>query len=165
MKPPPAKKKTRRRKKKDPLPPHSDDSSNPSNQEPSSLDSAGDGDGGSPAAAAATGEGGEGGEGVPFQVVRSRKGGSFRKQKAVAVSAGMVSNFLRKDYVVGHGRRGSVGVEKEVGVKGMAGVTKDGAEQFLCSVLGDDSDLHLGVVRDVLCRSLSRFDGFCCMFV
>lgn len=162
MKPPAAKKKTRRRRKKNPLPPPSDSSSNPSNRVPDPLDSAGDGDGGSSVATAATGEGGEG-EDAPLEVVRSGKGGSFRKQKAVAVSAGMVSNFLRKDYVVRHGRRGSAGVEEEVKVKGVAGMTKDGAEQFLCSVLGDDSDLHLGVVRDVLCRLLSRFDGFCCM--
>lgn len=165
MKPPAAKKKTRRRRKKNPLPPPSVSSSNPSNREPAHLDSAGDGDGGSSVATAATGEGGEG-EDAPFEVVRSRKGGSFRKQKAVAVSAGMVSNFLRKDYVVGRGRKGRAGVEEEVKVKGMAGVTKDRAEQILCSVLGDDSELHLGVVRDVLCRLHSRFDGFfvvCCL--
>lgn len=162
MKPPAAKKKTRRRRKKNPHPPPSDSSSNLTKPEPTPLDSAGDGDGGSAVATAATGKGGEG-EDAPFEVVRSRKGESFRKQKALAVSVGMVSNFLRKDYVVGHGRKGSAVVEEEVKVKGAAGVTKDGAEQFLCSVLGDDPDLHLGVVRDVLCRWLSRFDGFCCM--
>lgn len=82
------------------------------------------------------------------------------------MSAGMVSNFLGKDYVVGHGRKGSAGVEEKVKIKGVAGLTEDEAEQFLSSVLGDDSDLHLDVVRDVLCRLLSRFDGFfvvCCL--
>jgi hypothetical protein len=31
-------------------------------------------------------------------------------------------------------------------------VEKEEAEQFLCSMLGNDCELSMGVVRDVLCK-------------
>lgn len=35
---------------------------------------------------------------------------------------------------------------------GVAATTAEEAEQFLCSMLGDESEVSLGVVRDVLCQ-------------
>lgn len=69
------------------------------------------------------------------------------KLKKVIASAGTVSTMLGKDYVRSIPKKGSSkwnGVHEE-------GWNKEEAEQFLCSMLGDDCELSLAVVRDVLC--------------
>ncbi|KAG9454003.1 hypothetical protein H6P81_006907 [Aristolochia fimbriata] len=82
--------------------------------------------------------------------------GSFRrsrKQKIVAASAGMVSNFLSKDYV----RPSAKNEGRNIGRSNLKGntrllLTNEEAEEFLCSMLGNESEIHMGVVRDVLCH-------------
>ncbi|XP_042514784.1 SMR domain-containing protein At5g58720 [Macadamia integrifolia] len=73
--------------------------------------------------------------------VRS-KGFRGGKQKRVVASTGTVSNFLGKDYVMSSPRN-SNGVSKEP-------LSNEGAEQFLCSMLGDECELSMAIVRDVL---------------
>ncbi|MED6191678.1 hypothetical protein PIB30_002485 [Stylosanthes scabra] len=74
----------------------------------------------------------------------SFKGNSRQKKKVIAAT-GTVSTVIGKEYV----RRNK---NKNKGFENNGVVDKDKAEQFLCSMLGDDSDLNLGVVRDVLCQ-------------
>uniref|UniRef100_A0A2P2K3G3 Uncharacterized protein LOC105131046 n=2 Tax=Rhizophora mucronata TaxID=61149 RepID=A0A2P2K3G3_RHIMU len=79
----------------------------------------------------------------------NRKGlrGNNKQQKRVAVT-GTVSTVLGKDYVKASPRRGSAkGKEPVNGV-----LSKEEAEEFLCSMLDDDCDLSMAVVRDVLCQ-------------
>ncbi|KAF9599115.1 hypothetical protein IFM89_035394 [Coptis chinensis] len=73
------------------------------------------------------------------------------KQKRVVASAGSVANVIDKGYVRDspvnwHGSKKFGGYEK------MKGVNKEEAEQFLCSMLGDDCEISMAVVRDVLCQ-------------
>lgn len=87
------------------------------------------------------------------------------KMKRVVATAGTVSNMLGKDYVRSVPKREawkSNGFLDE-------NWSKD-AEQFLCSMLGDDCELSLAVVSDVLCElfvimcqhfPLLLFVGFC----
>uniref|UniRef100_A0A0E0JFT5 Smr domain-containing protein n=1 Tax=Oryza punctata TaxID=4537 RepID=A0A0E0JFT5_ORYPU len=88
---------------------------------------------------------------------RARSGGrkANRRPKKVAVAAtGMVADVIGKGYT----RPATSPVNKTNAWKGNA--WKDGsgdrrysveeAEQFLCSMLGDNSELGMGVVRDVL---------------
>lgn len=67
------------------------------------------------------------------------------KQKRVIASAGMVSNVLGKEYVRSR-------MTKPSGSKTGDAVEEEEAEQFLCSMLGDDSELNMAVIRDVLCK-------------
>ncbi|TKW12086.1 hypothetical protein SEVIR_5G013500v4 [Setaria viridis] len=90
---------------------------------------------------------------------RSGSGGrkAGRRPKRVAVAAtGMVADVIGKDYT----RSATPPVSAPSAWKGRDG-EKDGgpggrkysveeAEQFLCSMLGDNSELGMGVVRDVL---------------
>lgn len=69
--------------------------------------------------------------------------GVKQKKKIVAVT-GTVSTILGKEYV----RRNSSRNKR----LGNEIVDKDEAEQFLYSMLGNDCDLNLAVVRDVLCK-------------
>ncbi|XP_027190674.1 SMR domain-containing protein At5g58720 isoform X2 [Cicer arietinum] len=69
--------------------------------------------------------------------------GVKQKKKIVAVT-GTVSTILGKEYV----RRNSSRNKR----LGNEIVDKDEAEQFLYSMLGNDCDLNLAVVRDVLCQ-------------
>lgn len=75
------------------------------------------------------------------------KGG--KQKKKVVAAAGTVSTVLGKEYVRRNATRN----------KGFRNgfVEKEDAEQFLCSMLGDDCDLNLAVVRDVLCEYLAFF--------
>ncbi|XP_062189444.1 SMR domain-containing protein At5g58720-like isoform X2 [Phragmites australis] len=91
----------------------------------------------------------------------SPRGGSGRKKagrrpKRLAVAAtGMVAGVIGKDYT-----RSATPVSVTNACKGRDGEGDGGcggrkysveeAEQFLCSMLGDNSDLGMGVVRDVL---------------
>ncbi|KAL5077199.1 hypothetical protein RYX36_016183 [Vicia faba] len=67
-----------------------------------------------------------------------------QKQKKIVAATGTVSTILGNEYV----RRGS-GRKKRFGNEV---ADKDEAEQFLYSMLGNDCDLNLAVVRDVLCQ-------------
>ncbi|KAI3806300.1 hypothetical protein L1987_22199 [Smallanthus sonchifolius] len=75
------------------------------------------------------------------------KGG--RGDKVVAAT-GMVSTVLGKDYVPTSSRKR--GVHKLKGF-GDDGVNHEDAEQFLCSMLSDDCELGMALVRDVLCQA------------
>ncbi|KAG8662973.1 hypothetical protein MANES_01G161500v8 [Manihot esculenta] len=81
--------------------------------------------------------------------VVNRKG--FRgnhKQKRVVAVTGTVSTVLGKEYINASPRRDSTKTKEFVnGV-----VVKEEAEQFLCSMLSDDCELSMAVVRDVLCQ-------------
>ncbi|KAF7816101.1 SMR domain-containing protein [Senna tora] len=67
------------------------------------------------------------------------------KQKKVVAAMGTVSTVLGNEYVRRNSKR-----PKEYYTNGV--VDKEEAEQFLCSLLGNDCDLSLAVVRDVLCQ-------------
>lgn len=84
-----------------------------------------------------------------------------RKQKRVAASSGMVANVIGKGYAKrgsncggGGGREGKREVnEGYVNWNGKGRVyTVEEGEEFLCSMLGDNSELGMGVVKDVLCQ-------------
>ncbi|KAM1494817.1 hypothetical protein ACFXTI_029144 [Malus domestica] len=109
--------------------------------------------GGSDAGSSSGSGSSEGFESGCIQNLVSEKG--FRgKQKRVVAAAGTVSTVLGKEYVSSIPRRGPTSSEmskrKGFGNGGAAG--EEEAEQFLCSMLGDESDLSLAVVRDVLCQ-------------
>lgn len=77
---------------------------------------------------------------------RNRRGVGGGKGKKVVAVTGTVSNVLGKEYVKASPRKGlrrNEGFVDEV-------MTKGDAEQFLCSMLGDDCELSMAVVRDVL---------------
>lgn len=76
---------------------------------------------------------------------RSSRGNRGRK---LVATTGTVSTLIGKDYVPSSSRKEAV---KEKGYGG-AKVNIEEAEQFLCSMLGDDCELSMGVVRDVLCE-------------
>lgn len=67
-----------------------------------------------------------------------------KPKKKVVAATGMVSAVLGKEYV-------SSGTKKGKCV-GDVSPSKEELEQFLCSMLGDDCELSMGVVRDVLCE-------------
>ncbi|PWA46952.1 smr (Small MutS Related) domain-containing protein [Artemisia annua] len=71
------------------------------------------------------------------------KSGKGNKGRVVAAT-GMVSSMLGKDYVPTSSRKR--GVDK------WKGVSNDDAEQFLCSMLSDDCELGMDLVKDVLCQ-------------
>ncbi|PON85491.1 Smr domain containing protein [Trema orientale] len=69
------------------------------------------------------------------------------KQKRVVAATGTVSTVLGKEYMRRDSRTSGVKL------KGFGnGVVDEGVEQFLCSMLGEDSELNLAIVRDVLCQ-------------
>lgn len=68
-------------------------------------------------------------------------------KKKVVASTGTVSTLLGKGYVGRNCNRNKGFQPNSNGV-----VEKEEAEQFLCSMLGNDSDLSLALVRDVLCE-------------
>ncbi|KAJ4834696.1 hypothetical protein Tsubulata_003600 [Turnera subulata] len=75
------------------------------------------------------------------------RGKGFRggnKQKKVLAVTGTVSAVLGKEYV-------KKATPRRESVKGRE-FCREEAEQFLCSMLGDDCELSLAVVRDVLCQ-------------
>lgn len=67
------------------------------------------------------------------------------KQKKVVAAMGTISTVLGNEYVRRNSRK-----PKECYSNGV--IRKEEADQFLCSMLGDDSDISLAVVRDVLCE-------------
>ncbi|CAN1846390.1 SMR domain-containing protein At5g58720 [Linum perenne] len=77
--------------------------------------------------------------------------GSHHKQKRVVAVTGTVSTMLGKEYVKASHRK-ETSKMKELFQLGNAASQRDEAEQFLCSMLGDECELNLAVVRDVLCQ-------------
>ncbi|KAF9612377.1 hypothetical protein IFM89_039278 [Coptis chinensis] len=78
-------------------------------------------------------------------------GGGKIKQKKIVDSAGSVASVLDKGYVRDSLSNG-LGQNMQ-DVKSNVNVNnEEEAEQFLCSMLGDDCDLSMAVVRDVLCQ-------------
>ena len=67
-----------------------------------------------------------------------------RPKKKVVAATGMVSAVLGKEYVNSATKKGKC--------VGDGSPSKEELEQFLCSMLGDDCELSMGVVRDVLCE-------------
>lgn len=78
------------------------------------------------------------------------KGFRGAKPKKVVAASGMVSSFLGKDYVRSTPKRDwGKTREKEFSDEPLS---KGDADQFLCSMLGDECELSMAVVRDVLCE-------------
>ncbi|KAA3458577.1 SMR domain-containing protein isoform X3 [Gossypium australe] len=75
---------------------------------------------------------------------RSRGG---KHQKRVVASTGTVSTVLGKDYVRSSPWRDPAAVAPAKSV-----LATEEAEQFLCSMLGEECELSMAVVRDVLCQ-------------
>ncbi|CAL9105831.1 unnamed protein product [Musa textilis] len=77
--------------------------------------------------------------------------GGSRRHKRVAAATGMVSDVIGKGYS-GGGRRNKDRIVTNLQSKGCMNrmYNVEEAEQFLCSMLGDESELGMGVVRDVL---------------
>lgn len=70
------------------------------------------------------------------------------KTKKLVAATGSVSAMIGKDYVRTTPKKNC---SKFKGLNDEA-LGNDDVEQFLCSMLGEDSDLSLAVVRDVLCQ-------------
>lgn len=83
--------------------------------------------------------------------VNAVSGKGFRGSKAnrVVAATGTISTVLGKDYYARSSPRKESTTSNWV-LKGK--LDKDEAEQFLCSMLGDGSDLSMAVVKDVLCN-------------
>lgn len=67
-----------------------------------------------------------------------------KPKKKVVAATGMVSAVLGKEYVTSIRKKGKC--------VGDVSSSKEELEQFLCSMLGDECELGMGVVRDVLCE-------------
>lgn len=74
---------------------------------------------------------------------------AWSKQKRVVAVTGTVANMLGKDYVRASPRK--AGRFKGVG-DNQSGFDKEAVEQFLYSMLGDECQFSMAVVRDVLCE-------------
>ncbi|XP_039044782.1 SMR domain-containing protein At5g58720-like isoform X1 [Hibiscus syriacus] len=75
---------------------------------------------------------------------RSRGG---KQQKRAVAATGTVSTVLGKDYV-----RSSPWRDPAAAAPARSVLVKEDEEQFLCSMLGDECELSMAVVRDVLCQ-------------
>ncbi|KAL5710269.1 hypothetical protein ACHQM5_020855 [Ranunculus cassubicifolius] len=82
------------------------------------------------------------------------RGNKEYKQKRVVAATGTVANVIGKGYV----RQSNVGGSKNGGIMKLKGgfsntaASKEEAEQFCHSMLGEECELTLDVVRDVLCQ-------------
>lgn len=82
------------------------------------------------------------------------------KQNRVIAATGMVSSVIGKDYMKPnpvHKEYPLMQRSKELCRNGKKAADREKAEQFLNSMLGDDCDLSMAVVRDVLCEYSSFF--------
>ncbi|KGN47082.1 SMR domain-containing protein At5g58720 isoform X1 [Cucumis sativus] len=77
------------------------------------------------------------------------KGYMGKKQKRLVASTGTISTVLGKDYVRSSLKRDSRNKFMEFD---RGKFSQHEAEQFLCSMLGDECELSMAVVRDVLCQ-------------
>ena len=73
------------------------------------------------------------------------------KQKRVVAATGTVSTVLGKEYMMSSPRRDSRTMGMKLKGFGNGVFDEEKAEQFLCSMLGEESELNLAIVRDVLC--------------
>ncbi|PIA32237.1 hypothetical protein AQUCO_04500083v1 [Aquilegia coerulea] len=78
------------------------------------------------------------------------------KQKKVVASMGTVANVIGKGYATHSPSSGGGGKRnycmKAKGLYNNKAASNEEAVQFLCSMLGEDCELNLGVVKDVLCQ-------------
>ncbi|XP_076916103.1 SMR domain-containing protein At5g58720-like [Bidens hawaiensis] len=74
-------------------------------------------------------------------------GKGSRGSKVIAAT-GMVASVIGKDYVPR-----KRGVNNKLKVSGDDGVSHEDAEQFLCSMLSDECEFGMGLVKDVLCQT------------
>ncbi|EFH42546.1 hypothetical protein ARALYDRAFT_919077 [Arabidopsis lyrata subsp. lyrata] len=77
------------------------------------------------------------------------------KQSRVIAATGMVSSVIAKDYLKPNSVRKEFPMmerSKELCGNGKKAADREKAEQFLNSMLGDDCELSMAVVRDVLCQ-------------
>ncbi|KAG7613486.1 Smr domain [Arabidopsis suecica] len=77
------------------------------------------------------------------------------KQSRVIAATGMVSSVIAKDYLKPNPVRKEFPMmerSKELCGNGKKAADREKAEQFLSSMLGDDCELSMAVVRDVLCQ-------------
>ncbi|PKA54453.1 hypothetical protein AXF42_Ash000286 [Apostasia shenzhenica] len=77
-----------------------------------------------------------------------------RKAKRLTASTGMVSDVIGKDYLkpflgCGSGKRDGGG-QVELEGRAVLPYSSEEAEQFLCSMLGDGTEIGMGIVKDVL---------------
>ena len=77
--------------------------------------------------------------------------GGRSKQSKVIAATGMVSSVIAKDYLKPKKEFPSF-VERSKEPYGKKAGDREKAEQFLASMLGDDCELSMAVVRDVLCE-------------
>lgn len=77
------------------------------------------------------------------------KGYKGKKQKRVIAATGTISTVLGKDYVRSSLKRDSRNKFMELD---HGRISQQEAEQFLCSMLGDECELNMAVVRDVFCE-------------
>lgn len=89
------------------------------------------------------------------QNVVNGKGLRGSKYKKIVAATGTISTVLGKDYVKASPCPRS-GWAKSRGFSNGV-VEEEDAEQFLSSMLGDECDLSMAVVRDVLCEYLLQF--------
>ncbi|KAJ0261444.1 Smr domain-containing protein [Hirschfeldia incana] len=74
--------------------------------------------------------------------------GSKQRSRVVAAT-GMVSSVIAKDYLK---KKEFPFLERSKEISGKKAGDREKAEQFLASMLGDDCELSMAVVRDVLCQ-------------
>ncbi|KAF3508516.1 hypothetical protein F2Q69_00001007 [Brassica cretica] len=77
--------------------------------------------------------------------------GGRSKQSRVIAATGMVSSVIAKDYLKPKKEFPSF-VERSKEPSGKKAGDREKTEQFLASMLGDDCELSMAVVRDVLCQ-------------
>ncbi|CAJ2640278.1 unnamed protein product [Trifolium pratense] len=121
-------------------------SSSSSYFESSSCSNSGSGGGGSSSSGLDLASTSGSSDGFVDQICGNDVGGfkGVKQKKKIVAATGTVSTILGNEYV-----RRNTGRKKRFGNEV---VDKEEAEQFLYSMLGNDSDLNLGVVRDVLCQ-------------
>lgn len=76
-----------------------------------------------------------------------KKGARERRQKKVAASSGIIANVIGRGYA-----KPSSDCGKKAGNKKDRQYSIEEGEEFLCSMLGDNSELGMAVVKDVLCQ-------------
>lgn len=85
------------------------------------------------------------------------------KQNRAIAATGMVSSVIGKDYMKPNPVRKEYPLmerSKEHCMNGKKAADREKAEQFLSSMLGDDCDLSMAVVRDVLCEYCSLVTSY-----
>ncbi|XP_024026746.1 SMR domain-containing protein At5g58720 isoform X1 [Morus notabilis] len=109
-----------------------------------------------PSTSSTSGEGSGSSEGFVetscVQNLVGEKSSRGNKQKRVVTATGTVSTVLGKGYMVPSPRKDLRTIDTKLKGLGNGVAGREKAEQFLCSMLGDESELNLAVIRDVLCQ-------------